>query len=64
MVSTSESEFENIKLWSFFLRRWKKARQEGGYRSEIAYCRKNFLNRTSLLTLEVNLNAAVLIYYI
>ncbi|XP_015278713.1 PREDICTED: ATP-dependent RNA helicase DHX29 isoform X2 [Gekko japonicus] len=31
---------------------WKKARQEGGYRSEMAYCRRNFLNRTSLLTLE------------
>ncbi|XP_062942685.1 ATP-dependent RNA helicase DHX29 isoform X1 [Cynocephalus volans] len=31
---------------------WKKARQEGGYHSEITYCRRNFLNRTSLLTLE------------
>ncbi|KAH0627943.1 hypothetical protein JD844_008535 [Phrynosoma platyrhinos] len=31
---------------------WKKARQEGGYRSEITYCKRNFLNRTSLLTLE------------
>lgn len=31
---------------------WIKTRQEGGYRSEIAYCQKNFLNRTSLLTLE------------
>ncbi|XP_042310368.1 ATP-dependent RNA helicase DHX29 [Sceloporus undulatus] len=31
---------------------WKKARHEGGYRSEMTYCRGNFLNRTSLLTLE------------
>nr|XP_056704481.1 ATP-dependent RNA helicase DHX29 [Euleptes europaea] len=31
---------------------WKKARQEGGYRAEMTYCRRNFLNRTSLLTLE------------
>ncbi|XP_053770801.1 ATP-dependent RNA helicase DHX29 [Desmodus rotundus] len=31
---------------------WKKARQEGGYRSEMAYCRRHFLSRTSLLTLE------------
>ncbi|XP_062984130.1 ATP-dependent RNA helicase DHX29 [Elgaria multicarinata webbii] len=31
---------------------WKKARHEGGYRAEITYCRRNFLNRTSLLTLE------------
>lgn len=37
----------------FFLR-WKKARQEGGYRAEMTYCRRNFLSRTSLLTLEVN----------
>ncbi|XP_077203241.1 ATP-dependent RNA helicase DHX29 isoform X2 [Paroedura picta] len=31
---------------------WKKAHQEGGYRTEMTYCRRNFLNRTSLLTLE------------
>uniref|UniRef100_A0A8C6Y0B9 ATP-dependent RNA helicase DHX29 n=1 Tax=Naja naja TaxID=35670 RepID=A0A8C6Y0B9_NAJNA len=31
---------------------WKKARSEGGYRAEMTYCRRNFLNRTSLLTLE------------
>ncbi|XP_077792506.1 ATP-dependent RNA helicase DHX29 isoform X3 [Podarcis muralis] len=31
---------------------WKKARHEGGYRAEMTYCRRNFLNRTSLLTLE------------
>uniref|UniRef100_A0A670YVS0 RNA helicase n=1 Tax=Pseudonaja textilis TaxID=8673 RepID=A0A670YVS0_PSETE len=31
---------------------WKKARSEGGYRAEMTYCRSNFLNRTSLLTLE------------
>ncbi|XP_048359940.1 ATP-dependent RNA helicase DHX29 [Sphaerodactylus townsendi] len=31
---------------------WKKARLEGGYRAEMTYCRRNFLNRTSLLTLE------------
>uniref|UniRef100_A0A674G8Z4 ATP-dependent RNA helicase DHX29 n=1 Tax=Taeniopygia guttata TaxID=59729 RepID=A0A674G8Z4_TAEGU len=28
------------------------AQQEGGYRAEMTYCRRNFLNRTSLLTLE------------
>ncbi|XP_045695817.1 ATP-dependent RNA helicase DHX29 isoform X2 [Phyllostomus hastatus] len=31
---------------------WKSARQEGGYRSEVAYCRRHFLSRTALLTLE------------
>uniref|UniRef100_A0A8D2J2L5 RNA helicase n=1 Tax=Varanus komodoensis TaxID=61221 RepID=A0A8D2J2L5_VARKO len=31
---------------------WKRARHEGGYRAEMTYCRRNFLNRTSLLTLE------------
>uniref|UniRef100_A0ABM5FTZ3 ATP-dependent RNA helicase DHX29 n=2 Tax=Pogona vitticeps TaxID=103695 RepID=A0ABM5FTZ3_9SAUR len=31
---------------------WKKACHEGGYRAEMTYCRQNFLNRTSLLTLE------------
>ncbi|KAM5331424.1 ATP-dependent RNA helicase DHX29 [Glossophaga mutica] len=31
---------------------WRAARQEGGYRSEMAYCRRHFLSRTALLTLE------------
>ncbi|XP_054431316.1 ATP-dependent RNA helicase DHX29 [Pteronotus mesoamericanus] len=31
---------------------WKSARQEGGYRAEMAYCRRHFLSRTALLTLE------------
>ncbi|KAF6123904.1 DExH-box helicase 29 [Phyllostomus discolor] len=31
---------------------WKSARQEGGYHSEMAYCRRHFLSRTALLTLE------------
>jgi hypothetical protein len=48
-----------VHLLTFYLPRWKKARQEGGYRSEITYCRRNFLNRTSLLTLEVILNTAL-----
>ncbi|XP_030790824.1 ATP-dependent RNA helicase DHX29-like [Rhinopithecus roxellana] len=33
---------------------WKKARQEGGYHSEIIYCQRNFHNRTLLSTLEVS----------
>lgn len=43
-----------VVIWDFFFLRWKKARQEGGYHAEMTYCRRNFLNRTSLLTLEVN----------
>ncbi|XP_025027029.1 ATP-dependent RNA helicase DHX29 isoform X2 [Python bivittatus] len=31
---------------------WKKARSEGGYHGEMIFCRRHFLNRTSLLTLE------------
>ncbi|XP_044519894.1 ATP-dependent RNA helicase DHX29 isoform X1 [Gracilinanus agilis] len=42
---------DHLTIYSAYLG-WKKARQEGGYRSEVAYCRRNFLNRTSLLTLE------------
>ncbi|XP_068952606.1 ATP-dependent RNA helicase DHX29 isoform X2 [Petaurus breviceps papuanus] len=43
---------DHLTIYSAYLG-WKKARQEGGYRSEMAYCRRNFLNRTALLTLEV-----------
>uniref|UniRef100_A0A8C0GUC2 RNA helicase n=1 Tax=Chelonoidis abingdonii TaxID=106734 RepID=A0A8C0GUC2_CHEAB len=42
---------DHLTIYSTYLG-WKKARQEGGYRTEMAYCRRNFLNRTSLLTLE------------
>ncbi|XP_067424694.1 ATP-dependent RNA helicase DHX29 isoform X2 [Emydura macquarii macquarii] len=42
---------DHLTIYSAYLG-WKKARQEGGYRAEMAYCRRNFLNRTSLLTLE------------
>ncbi|XP_032706449.1 ATP-dependent RNA helicase DHX29 isoform X2 [Lontra canadensis] len=42
---------DHLTIYNAYLG-WKKARQEGGCRSEIAYCRRNFLNRTSLLTLE------------
>ncbi|XP_014437229.1 ATP-dependent RNA helicase DHX29 isoform X2 [Pelodiscus sinensis] len=42
---------DHLTIYSAYLG-WKKARQEGGFRTEIAYCRRNFLNRTSLLTLE------------
>lgn len=45
------ADSDHLTIYNAYLG-WKKARQEGGYRSEIAYCRKNFLNRTSLLTLE------------
>uniref|UniRef100_A0A4W2E1H3 ATP-dependent RNA helicase DHX29 n=1 Tax=Bos indicus x Bos taurus TaxID=30522 RepID=A0A4W2E1H3_BOBOX len=46
------ADSDHLTIYNAYLG-WKKARQEGGYRSEIAYCRKNFLNRTSLLTLEI-----------
>uniref|UniRef100_A0A8C5TE28 ATP-dependent RNA helicase DHX29 n=1 Tax=Malurus cyaneus samueli TaxID=2593467 RepID=A0A8C5TE28_9PASS len=42
---------DHITIYNAYLG-WKRARQEGGYRAEITYCRRNFLNRTSLLTLE------------
>ncbi|KAK2521146.1 Dhx29 [Columba guinea] len=42
---------DHITIYNAYLG-WKKARQEGGYRGEMTYCRRNFLNRTSLLTLE------------
>ncbi|XP_021117077.1 ATP-dependent RNA helicase DHX29 isoform X4 [Heterocephalus glaber] len=45
------SDSDHLTIYNAYLG-WKKARQEGGYRSEITYCRRNFLNRTSLLTLE------------
>ncbi|XP_006206062.1 ATP-dependent RNA helicase DHX29 isoform X1 [Vicugna pacos] len=45
------ADSDHLTIYSAYLG-WKKAREEGGYRSEIAYCRRNFLNRTSLLTLE------------
>ncbi|KAB1281376.1 ATP-dependent RNA helicase DHX29 [Camelus dromedarius] len=45
------ADSDHLTIYNAYLG-WKKAREEGGYRSEIAYCRRNFLNRTSLLTLE------------
>ncbi|KAJ7412087.1 ATP-dependent RNA helicase DHX29 [Pitangus sulphuratus] len=42
---------DHITIYNAYLG-WKRARQEGGYRAEMTYCRKYFLNRTSLLTLE------------
>uniref|UniRef100_A0A8C3Y1X8 ATP-dependent RNA helicase DHX29 n=1 Tax=Catharus ustulatus TaxID=91951 RepID=A0A8C3Y1X8_CATUS len=42
---------DHITIYNAYLG-WKRARQEGGYRAEMTYCRRNFLNRTSLLTLE------------
>ncbi|XP_012510719.1 PREDICTED: ATP-dependent RNA helicase DHX29 [Propithecus coquereli] len=45
------ADSDHLTIYNAYLG-WKKARQEGGYRSEITYCRRNFLNRTSLLTLE------------
>ncbi|KAM9253222.1 ATP-dependent RNA helicase DHX29 isoform 1-T1 [Dugong dugon] len=45
------ADSDHLTIYNAYLG-WKKARQEGGYRSEMAYCRRNFLNRTSLLTLE------------
>ncbi|XP_021572066.1 ATP-dependent RNA helicase DHX29 isoform X2 [Carlito syrichta] len=45
------ADSDHLTIYNAYLG-WKKAQQEGGYRSEITYCRRNFLNRTSLLTLE------------
>lgn len=42
---------DHLTIYNAYLG-WKKARQEGGHRAEMTYCRRNFLNRTSLLTLE------------
>ncbi|XP_029433064.1 ATP-dependent RNA helicase DHX29 [Rhinatrema bivittatum] len=41
---------DHLTMYSAYLG-WKMAREEG-YRSEMAYCRKNFLNRKALLTIE------------
>lgn len=35
-----------------FTLRWKNSQSEG-LRAEMSYCRKHFLNRTALLTIEV-----------
>uniref|UniRef100_A0A8B9FYB8 ATP-dependent RNA helicase DHX29 n=1 Tax=Amazona collaria TaxID=241587 RepID=A0A8B9FYB8_9PSIT len=42
---------DHITIYNAYLG-WKRAQQEGGYRAEMTYCRRNFLSRTSLLTLE------------
>ncbi|XP_042660588.1 ATP-dependent RNA helicase DHX29 isoform X2 [Tyto alba] len=42
---------DHITIYNAYLG-WKRARQEGGYRAEMSYCGRYFLNRTSLLTLE------------
>ncbi|XP_055459386.1 ATP-dependent RNA helicase DHX29 isoform X2 [Psammomys obesus] len=49
--SLAVADSDHLTIYNAYLG-WKKARQEGGYRSEITYCQRNFLNRTSLLTLE------------
>ncbi|XP_036894439.1 ATP-dependent RNA helicase DHX29 [Sturnira hondurensis] len=45
------ADSDHLTIYKAYLG-WKKARQEGGYRSEMAYCRRHFLSRTALLTLE------------
>ncbi|ERE83365.1 ATP-dependent RNA helicase DHX29 isoform X3 [Cricetulus griseus] len=49
--SLAVADSDHLTIYNAYLG-WKKAKQEGGYRSEITYCQRNFLNRTSLLTLE------------
>uniref|UniRef100_A0A8D0KJS2 ATP-dependent RNA helicase DHX29 n=1 Tax=Salvator merianae TaxID=96440 RepID=A0A8D0KJS2_SALMN len=49
--SLALSNSDHLTIYKAYLG-WKKARHEGGYRAEMTYCRRNFLNRTSLLTLE------------
>ncbi|XP_052015619.1 ATP-dependent RNA helicase DHX29 [Apodemus sylvaticus] len=49
--SLAVADSDHLTIYNAYLG-WKKARQEGGFRSEISYCQRNFLNRTSLLTLE------------
>ncbi|XP_005065589.1 ATP-dependent RNA helicase DHX29 [Mesocricetus auratus] len=49
--SLAVADSDHLTIYTAYLG-WKKAKQEGGYRSEITYCQRNFLNRTSLLTLE------------
>ncbi|XP_036062792.1 ATP-dependent RNA helicase DHX29 isoform X2 [Onychomys torridus] len=50
-ASLAVADSDHLTIYNAYLG-WKKAQQEGGYRSEITYCQRNFLNRTSLLTLE------------
>lgn len=49
--SLAVADSDHLTIYNAYLG-WKKAQQEGGFRSEISYCQRNFLNRTSLLTLE------------
>ncbi|XP_028640168.1 ATP-dependent RNA helicase DHX29 [Grammomys surdaster] len=49
--SLAVADSDHLTIYNAYLG-WKKARREGGFRSEISYCQRNFLNRTSLLTLE------------
>ncbi|XP_026639522.1 ATP-dependent RNA helicase DHX29 isoform X2 [Microtus ochrogaster] len=49
--SLAVADSDHLTIYNAYLG-WKRAQQEGGYRSEITYCQRNFLNRTSLLTLE------------
>ncbi|XP_066472294.1 ATP-dependent RNA helicase DHX29 [Tiliqua scincoides] len=49
--SLAVANSDHLTIYKAYLG-WKKARHEGGYRAEMTYCRRNFLNRTSLLTLE------------
>lgn len=49
--SLAVADSDHLTIYNAYLG-WKKAQQEGGFRSEVSYCQRNFLNRTSLLTLE------------
>lgn len=49
--SLAVADSDHLTIYNAYLG-WKKAQQEGGFRSEISYCQRHFLNRTSLLTLE------------
>lgn len=49
--SLAVADSDHLTIYNAYLG-WNKAQQEGGFRSEISYCQRNFLNRTSLLTLE------------
>ncbi|XP_051039031.1 ATP-dependent RNA helicase DHX29 [Phodopus roborovskii] len=50
-ASLAVADSDHLTIYNAYLG-WKRARQEGGHRSEVEYCQRNFLNRTSLLTLE------------
>ncbi|XP_066096955.1 ATP-dependent RNA helicase DHX29 [Saccopteryx bilineata] len=45
------ADSDHLTIYNAYLG-WRKVRQEGSHRSEVAYCRRHFLSRTALLTLE------------